>query len=154
MPARFSWVDQQFVQARHLDRLDVYACALYLFLITVADARGLSWYGEETIARRLSIDVVRLRQARSALVQADVLAFADGVYQVLSLGAGMTPPKAAVVSLLPPAPAPAPAPVPMSATSARPQISGTQQATPPVATERSTARQHLAALHAILEKRP
>lgn len=147
MPARFSWVDQQFVQARHLDRLDVYACALYLFLITVADARGLSWYGEETIARRLSMDVARLRQARSALVQADVLAFADGVYQVLSLGAGMTPPKAAVVSLVPPAPAP------LSAATARPQISGTQQATPPVTTDRSTARQHLAELHAILEKR-
>ena len=146
MPARFSWVDQQFVQARHLDRLDVYACALNLFLITVVDARGLSWYGDESIARRLSMDVVRLRQARGALVQADVLAFADGVYQVLSLGGSMTPPKAAVVSLVYPAPvapclAPAPAPAPAT------------QAKPPIPTDRTTARKHLAALHAILEKR-
>ncbi len=144
MPARFSWVDQQFVQARHLDRLDVYACALYLFLITVADARGLSWYGDESIARRLSMDIVRLRQARGALVQADVLAFADGVYQVLSLGGSMTPPKAAVVSLVYPAPvAPCLAPAPAPAT----------QAKPPIPTDRTTARQHLALLHAILEKR-
>lgn len=139
MPARFSWVDQQFVQAHHLDRLDVYACALYLFLITVADARGLSWYGDESIARRLSMDVVRLRQARGALVQADVLAFADGVYQVLSLGVGMTPPKAAVVSLAYPAPASAQIPV--------------MEPAPPAPTDRAMARQHLAALHAILEKR-
>jgi len=140
VPARFSWVDQQFVQAHHLDRLDVYACALYLFLITVADARGLSWYGDESIARRLSMDVVRLRQARGALVQADVLAFADGVYQVLSLDAGMTPPKVAVVSLVRPAPT-------------IPSIASAIEAAPPAPTDRAMARQHLALLHAILEKR-
>ena len=45
LPAQFSWVDQRLVRDRHLDQVDTDAAALYLFLITVADARGLSWYG-------------------------------------------------------------------------------------------------------------
>src|SRR5258708_39216191 len=40
VPVQFSWVDQRLVRDRHLDRLDAYAAALYLFLITVADAQG------------------------------------------------------------------------------------------------------------------
>lgn len=86
VPAQFSWVDHRLVRDRHLDHLDVYAAALYLFLITVADARGLSWYGDTSTARRLSIDEQRLRCARSDLVGAGLLAYARPLYQVLALG--------------------------------------------------------------------
>lgn len=64
VPAQFSWVDQRLARDRHLDRLDAYAAALYLFLVTVADCKGLSWYGDTSTARRLSIDEARLRRAR------------------------------------------------------------------------------------------
>jgi len=69
------------VRDKHIDHLDVHAGALYLFLITVADARGLSRYG----ARRLSVDEACLRQARLDLIRAGLLAYADGLYQVLAL---------------------------------------------------------------------
>jgi hypothetical protein len=38
------------------------------------------------VARRLSIDAVRLRRARADLVQAGLLAYARPLYQVLALG--------------------------------------------------------------------
>jgi hypothetical protein len=75
------------VRERHLDQLDVAAAALYLFLVTVADARGLSWYGDKLLARRLSIDEPRLRQARADLMRNNLIAFASPLYQVLSLDA-------------------------------------------------------------------
>jgi hypothetical protein len=78
-------VDQRLVRDRHLDRLDAYAAALYLFLITVADAQGLSWYGDSSTARRLSIDLARLRRARGDLLRAGLLAYARPLYQVLAL---------------------------------------------------------------------
>lgn len=87
IPAQFSWVDQRLVRDRHLDRLDAVAGALYLFLITVADVQGLSWYGDTSTARRLSIDEARLRRARGDLIRAGLLAYARGVYQVLALDA-------------------------------------------------------------------
>jgi hypothetical protein len=74
------------VRDKHIDHLDVYAAALYLFLVTVADARGLSWYGDAQTARRLSMDSARLPQARGDLVRAGLLAYAGGLYQVLGLG--------------------------------------------------------------------
>ena len=86
VPAQFSWVDQRLVRDRHLDHLDVYAAALYLFLITVADAQGLSWYGDASTAQRLSIDEIRLQRARDVLLRAGLIAYAKPLYQVLALG--------------------------------------------------------------------
>lgn len=92
VPAQFSWVDQRLVRDRHLDHLDVHASALYLFLVTVADARGLSWYGDVSTARRLSMDEKRLRQARGDLIRAGLLAYASPLYQVLALDMALPPP--------------------------------------------------------------
>lgn len=92
VPAQFSWVDQRLVRDRHLDRLDVYAAALYLFLVTVADAQGLSWYGDTSTAARLSIDEIRLQRARDDLIRAGLLVYARPLYQVLALGEPLLPP--------------------------------------------------------------
>jgi len=132
VPAQFSWVDQRLVRDRHLDRLDAYAAALYLFLVTVADAQGLSWYGDTSTARRLSIDEERLRRARGDLVRAGLLAYARPLYQVLALGDPLFPPAAprhatANIEASPPPIAPAP--------------------------KRAAVREHLAALHAVLGRR-
>ena len=43
VPTQFSWVDQRLVRDRYIAQLSPQACALYLFLVTVADAQGLSW---------------------------------------------------------------------------------------------------------------
>ena len=42
VPEQFSWVDQALVQRHFIDRCDSRAAALYLFLVTVADAQGLT----------------------------------------------------------------------------------------------------------------
>lgn len=129
VPAQFSWLDQRLVRDRHLDRLDVVAAALYLFLVTVADVQGLSWYGDASTARRLSIDCERLRRARGDLVRAGLLAYARPLYQVLALGDPPTPRHDA----------------------ARSEAPGISAA--PVST-RAMASEHLAALHAALGRRP
>ena len=65
LPAQFSWIDQRLVRDRHIERCDVHALALYLLLVTVADAQGLSYYGEASLARLLSMSGARLVQARA-----------------------------------------------------------------------------------------
>lgn len=85
VPAQFSWIDQRLVRERYLQRCDVHALALYLVLITVADAQGLSYYADATLSRYLSIEEPRLRQARSDLIHAGLIAYEAPLYQVLSL---------------------------------------------------------------------
>ena len=60
IPAQFSWLDQRLVRDRHIERCDPQACALYLFLVTVADAQGLSYYSEASMRKRLSMAPARL----------------------------------------------------------------------------------------------
>ena len=68
VPSQFSWVDQRLVRERYIDQLSHEACALYLFLITVADAEGLSYYADPSLCQRLSLTCPELHQARQALI--------------------------------------------------------------------------------------
>ena len=63
------------------------ACALYLFLVTVADAQGLSYYSERSLCRRLSMVPSALHRARQTLIQLGLLAYDHPLYQVLALDA-------------------------------------------------------------------
>ena len=45
-------------------RCDARSAALYLFLVTVADAQGLSYYGAATLAKRLRLSESELVAAR------------------------------------------------------------------------------------------
>jgi len=58
---------------------------LYLFLVTVADADGLSWYSEEALCRALSCEPAQLNRDRCELQQADLIAYRKPLYQVLDL---------------------------------------------------------------------
>lgn len=91
VPAQFSWVDQRLVRERHIEHCDAHALALYLFLVTVADAQGLSYYADATLARCLSMDVARLRQGRADLMRAGLIAYERPLYQVLALDAPVLP---------------------------------------------------------------
>jgi hypothetical protein len=46
VPRQFSWVDQRLVRDSYIPRCSTQALALYLVLITVADAQGLSYYSD------------------------------------------------------------------------------------------------------------
>jgi hypothetical protein len=85
IPPQFSWIDQRLVREHHIERLSHAAAALYLFLVTVADARGLSFYSERSIGRYLAIPPERLNSAREELLRADLIAYQNPLYQVLSL---------------------------------------------------------------------
>lgn len=85
LPPQFSWVDHRLVREHYLERCDPPAAALYLFLVTVADAQGLSYYSEGVLGRRLSLLPARLRQARADLVRVGLLAYQRPLYQVLAL---------------------------------------------------------------------
>ena len=85
IPPQFSWIDQRLVREHHIERLSHAAAALYLFLVTVADARGLSFYSERSIGRYLCMATDRLDTARKELVRADLIAYQHPLYQVLCL---------------------------------------------------------------------
>lgn len=85
VPAQFSWIDHRLARENLLAGCDHAAQALYLFLVTVADAQGLSYYSEGSLSRRLKLDAVQLSQARRQLIEADLLAYQKPLYQVLAL---------------------------------------------------------------------
>jgi len=85
VPTQFSWVDQGLVRGGFIDRCDPPAAALYLFLVTVGDAQGLSYYGESALCRHLQLTAAQLCAARDRLIGADLIAFQAPVYQVLAL---------------------------------------------------------------------
>jgi len=134
-------VDHRLVRDRHLDRLDVVAAALYLFLITVADCQGLSWYGDASAARRLSIDGARLRRARDDLIAAGLVAYARPLYQVLAL---VDPPSSL--------PSPSSSPQHMATNSCA--VSPLPAPVPTPTADRTSMRVHLAALRATLARTP
>ena len=101
VPKQFSWVDQRLVRERYIDQLSHQACALYLFLLTVADAQGLSYYADPSLCQRLSMASTELHQARQALITRDLVAYQRPLYQVLALDAapeGVTPSAASVAA--------------------------------------------------------
>lgn len=87
IPHQFSWIDQRLVGEGFIRRCDPDALALYLFLVTVADAQGLSYYSSRAIAQHLSMTPGQLTQACHTLIHAGLIAFAQPFYQVLSLEA-------------------------------------------------------------------
>jgi hypothetical protein len=85
VPPQFSWIDHRLVQQDYFTRCDHSAWALYLFLASVADAEGLSYYSDASLMRRLKMDPLGLSASRQQLVQAGLLAYEKPFYQVLSL---------------------------------------------------------------------
>lgn len=85
VPPQFSWVDHRLVRQQRLRDCEPAAWALYLFLVTVADAQGLSYYSEASIGRHLRVDAMTLAQARQQLLAAGLIAYQKPLYQVLGL---------------------------------------------------------------------
>lgn len=86
VPAQFSWIDQRLVRERgYLQGCSASTLGLYLVLVTVGDAEGLSYYSEATLGKMLGMDGTQLAQARAQLCQADLIVYEPPLYQVLSL---------------------------------------------------------------------
>ncbi len=85
VPRQFSWIDQRLVHDKYIQRCDCRALGLYLLLVTVGDAKGLSYYSDEKAAMLLSLPADELAQARRQLVRCDLIAYERPLYQVLAL---------------------------------------------------------------------
>ncbi len=87
-PSQFSWIDHRLVRDGHFESCSCEAMALYLFLLTVADHKGLSYYSQPSLMKQLNLGTLKFTQARAELIQATLIPYKHPLYQVLSL----TPP--------------------------------------------------------------
>ena len=85
VPSHFSWIDHRLVRDRHIENCSHAAAALYLFLVTVGDAKGLSYYGDKSIIKHLGMNLSELQDARANLINIGLIAWQRPLYQVLSL---------------------------------------------------------------------
>ena len=85
VPAQFNWIDHRLIRDKHICGRSAQALALYLFLLTVADAQGLSYYSDAALGRLLPLDEASLSRARQELVAAQLIAYQKPLYQVLAL---------------------------------------------------------------------
>jgi hypothetical protein len=88
-PTSFSWIDHRLVRQRYIESCTHAQSALYLFLVCVSDARGLSYYSDKTIMTKLTMDIQNLKEARSGLIKFNLIAWQKPIYQVLSLDPGV-----------------------------------------------------------------
>lgn len=85
LPLQWSWIDHRLVSDQHLQRCSSDAWTLYLFLLSVGDAQGLSYYATPSMAARLGWSASRVISARLELLRADLIAYQKPFYQVLEL---------------------------------------------------------------------
>lgn len=83
-PEGWSWIDRRFFR-EYAQRLHHHTVLLYVFLISVGDKYGLSYYSDSTIACRLPIPEHAIVRARDELLVEDLLAYEFPLYQVLAL---------------------------------------------------------------------
>ena len=81
----FGWIDHNFLHHGYLGRLSQEELLLYYFLITVADRNGVSFYDYERICQLLKLELADYLRARDRLCERSLIAYHDGVFQVLSL---------------------------------------------------------------------
>jgi hypothetical protein len=85
VPPQFSWIDHRLVRENYFTRCDHSSWTLYLFLVSVADVDGLSYYSDASLMRRLKMDELQLSASRRQLIQNGLLAHEKPLYQILSL---------------------------------------------------------------------
>lgn len=84
----FGWIDHRLVRNGYVARCSVHALALYLFLVTVSDADGVSFWSDGAICERLPLTHGELLACRQELIDADLLAYEKPVSQILQLTGG------------------------------------------------------------------
>ena len=85
MPEGFGWVDHRLVRKGYFKERSREALALYLFLVTVGDADGLSYYSEENLCGHLNFSHTELTASRKEVMKAELVAYRKPFYQVLAL---------------------------------------------------------------------
>lgn len=81
----FSFIPHRFLSDGFLAALPQKELLLYLFLITVSDRHGLSFYSYDSICSLLQMDLDQYINARNGLTDKDLIAFDGTIFQVLDL---------------------------------------------------------------------
>jgi len=89
----FSFIPHRFLADGFLATLTQKELLLYLFLVMVSDRHGLSFYSYDAICSFLQLTLDKYLDARSRLIEKDLIAFDGTIFQVLDL-----PPKPLKVS--------------------------------------------------------
>lgn len=85
IPEGFSWIDHRLVRDDHFRRCENGAMALYLFLVTVGDRDGISWYSDRALSEQLNCNPLEVENFRRQLKSAGLVAYSRPYYQVLDL---------------------------------------------------------------------
>jgi hypothetical protein len=85
IPPHFSWIDHRLIRDGVAKKCKIEAMGLYLFLVAVSDSDGLSFYGEKRISEELNCSVNLITSLRSELITAGLIAYREGIYQILDL---------------------------------------------------------------------
>ena len=83
----FSWIEHRFLHDGFLRALSRDELLLYYFLITVGDRNGVSYYDYEKICQLLKLEADAYLRARDGLIARQLIAYQQGVFQVLPLPA-------------------------------------------------------------------
>ena len=84
----FSWIDHRFLREGFDQGLTRVEKLLYFVLVAVSNQDGVSFYSDARLAELLDIRFPHeLQAARQELVVRDLIAYTDGIYQVLDLPA-------------------------------------------------------------------
>lgn len=86
LPESFSWVDHRIIRNNRLQGCNLSSWALYLFLITVADADGVSYYSSSSICKCLELNEDQLVTAIGELSALKLISYSKPFYQVLEVG--------------------------------------------------------------------
>lgn len=81
----FGFIPHRFLANGFWTSLGSNELLLYLFLVTVADSNGLSYYGSKKICSLLHLSYEEYIDARDRLIARDLIAFDDILFQVLEL---------------------------------------------------------------------
>jgi hypothetical protein len=91
----FSWIDHRFLREGFDQGLTRLEKLLYFVLVAVSNHDGVSFYSDARLAELLDIRFPHeLKAARNELVARDLIAYEDGIYQVLDLPVSCSPKKA------------------------------------------------------------
>ncbi len=85
IPSTFSWIDHRLVRDKHITHCSCEALSLYLFLVTVADRKGSSYYSDAKIMQYIPLDRYWIALARDELIKYHLIAYKVPVYQILPL---------------------------------------------------------------------
>jgi hypothetical protein len=81
----FGFIPHQFLKGGFLQTLSREEQLLYFFLVLVSDRNGISFYSFDSICNLIGLDTGEYLDARSKLIQKDLICFENNMYQVLSL---------------------------------------------------------------------